>query len=170
MSHNRAVAAVGQAMRHSHRIGDLCLPDLRSEFDSVCPACGQIDDLRHKSLHCPATAHLQNEPSWEHLRSLPHHQLVLGIWDVLPGLQGFAGQISEVKPPLIFRVLGEGVHLFTDGSTSLPKEPLLSLSAWAIVLAETGVDTLEATRVWGRPYAALSKPITEQSCRRSWLP
>ena len=120
------------------------------ENDSVCPACGQIDDLRHKYLHCPATAHLRNEPSWERLRSLPHHQLVLGIWDVLPGLQGFAGQISEVKPPLIFRVLGEGVHLFTDGSTSLPKEPLLSLSAWAIVLAETGVDTLEATRVWGQ--------------------
>ena len=70
--------------------------------------------------------------------------------------------IEEVPAVLPFRLLGEQVHLFTDGSTSFPELPLASLASWASIEAKP--ECLEYWKVFG---ARLRGPI--QSNNRAEL-
>ena len=88
-----------------------------------CAPCDSQDGMMHRLYHCPGRFHLRHGPDWETLRCLPHATLTWGLFRG-PGLLHTFWKELDTLPASTFQQLPPGhemVHIFPDGSCSVPK-------------------------------------------------
>ena len=125
---NYSCGAIVPASRRKH---------FTSQDDLQCPFCQAELSIKHMLLGCPAT--LQCREALQIPSDLSDFELLWGLFRTPPEVEQYHTLLRDLnwKPvPKLF--VGQEVHLFTDGSTQQPKNSILSLSAWAVVLAEPG--------------------------------
>ena len=126
---NYACGAIVPASRRKH----FAAPE-----DLLCPFCKAELTVEHMLVHCPAT--LSCRESLTLPATLSTFELQWGLFQEPPELLQFKSVMRTRTCETVTKFFeGEDVHLFTDGSTLHPTDPVLSLSAWAVVLAEPGV-------------------------------
>ena len=88
-----------------------------------CALCNSQDGMMHRLYHCPGMLHLRQGPDWEILRCVPHATLTWGLFREPDILHTFWKELDNLPAPT-FQQLPPGhemVHIFTDGSSSVPK-------------------------------------------------
>ena len=127
-----------------HRAGGLFTNKVKSrichEQHPECSLCGLPDGIEHRLYHCSSTQDLRNNADWEKLQSLPRQCLIGGLFPKEQLLEDFQEALDELQPPPLEHLLEEGkrVHLFTDGSCSVPGQGFSTerKAAWSVISAE----------------------------------
>ena len=133
---NYACGAIVPAQRRKH---------FTCEQDTKCPFCESYLTTEHMLLHCPSTA-VCRENFTELLQQCTSFEVQWGLFACPVEIQELHSALRLLQWEHVpCRFLEADVQLFTDGSTIWPTVPCLSLSTWAVVLAEPG--KLEGTRV-----------------------
>eukprot|EP00435_Cladocopium_sp_Y103_P050318 s564_g15.t1 len=123
--------------------GTFCTNNLFSKFDpskpATCAHCGQVDDLRHRCLHCPLLAkvrqqHVQAVAEWPLAgRAFTDHGLV----ERNPFLLQHWRNLLELEPTLekffVHPAPGKCYDVFTDETCREPRSRVKALAAWAVV-------------------------------------
>ena len=107
-----------------------------SADDAGCSLCGASGGATHLLYQCPGTADIRTGMV-QFLDQLPNAIKVSSLVPLAPEMGSFRVGLANQTIGTVY-TFGEPVHLFTDGLTLLPTVPELSVSAWAIVLAEVG--------------------------------
>eukprot|EP00435_Cladocopium_sp_Y103_P045783 s1301_g13.t1 len=125
------------------RDGTFCTNNLFSKFDpcksATCAHCGQVDDLRHRCLHCPVLTsvrarHPAAVAEWSQAdRAFTDHGLVERNPFLLEHWRSLLLLDTTLEQFYVLPFSGRRYDLFTDGTCLEPKSKVKALAAWAVV-------------------------------------
>ena len=123
--------------------GTFCTKNIFAKFDpekpATCVHCGQLNDLRHRCLHCPVLAGVRQQHGdavgeWQHApRAFTDHALVSRNPVLLDYCRNLLMLESILERFLVQPCHGGYHHVFTDGSCLEPRSKIKALVAWAVV-------------------------------------
>ena len=104
---------------------------------AACPHCEANLDAEHLLLCCPATESMREELGLCNLSLYQKSVVKWGMYDLPSEVQELRSAIFALKWQNLECVCPKtDAHIFTDGSASDPKAPLLSLASWAVLEAQ----------------------------------
>ena len=97
---------------------------------AACPHCEANLDAEHLLLCCPATESMREELGLCNLSLYQKSVVKWGMYDLPSEVQELRSAVLALKWQNLECVCPKtDAHIFTDGSASDPKEPLLSLAS-----------------------------------------
>ena len=129
------------------RDGSFISDNFKAKFDvrrpSVCELCGVLNSIEHKYAKCPHYSEVRQQhqaimQQWEGLpESFRVHGLVPAnpwqtlVWEAFLALDDHLEEF-QIDPPQ------QTLHVFTDGTCTMPASPADALAAWAFRLQGYG--------------------------------
>ena len=87
-----------------------------------CELCGELDGMTHRTIQCSASERIRTENGWEHLKDVPRHCLVYGLFARPEAQDGYQKAFDEIRiNDLCMLPCGDQPdHIFRDGSCTQP--------------------------------------------------